>query len=508
MNKTVSKLIIAVLALILAVSIAVMSTYAWMILSKNPAAEGIQITIGGGNTILIAPNVTETVNGVSYNYPGAFSERLNFSQADNYDYLQELGGLSPVSTSNGLDWFVSGPGGYTVDDTLNCANQNRNSADLAEGHYVYLDFWVVSPGADYTLRVSSDGGTGSFAIDLPQPAEDGEGGYTLAFQAKGSAAASVRVGFLVDDVAIVDDTMVYYQRSPDGSGQYTRLKGVFGSDRQNYSFYIYEPNGDYHPNEEVAQDGSYVITQPLGLVDSQIVPVDVAEQLSVQLKNWWTGTESGGYQLEQRFQAAIAGKNLSGSQLVEIRDLFYREYLQQQVSSYVTAAKFVKSTQTLYRTATAGMVDEATLSEMTLSGATEDTYIIQLENGHYIVHDGGQTANDYEKFVTYLKSLEGDGKPVIDAWIISHGHVDHYGILNYIDLDENGICDDFCVEGIYFTEPSMATRKITKTETSFDKEIRNSVKLLRTSKNDVTCICDDEEEVRLVLKAFNELSKL
>ena len=35
-----------------------------------------------------------------------------------------------------------------------------------------------------------------------------------------------------------------------------------------------------------------------------------------------------------------------------------------------------------------------------------------------------------------------------------------------------------------------------------------SFRVYDTSKNDVTCICDDEEEVRLVLKAFNELSKL
>ena len=79
MNKTLTKLIMAALALVLAVSVAVMATYAWTILSKNPGAEGIQINIGGGNTILIAPDITQTVDGSVYHYPGTFSEKLNFS---------------------------------------------------------------------------------------------------------------------------------------------------------------------------------------------------------------------------------------------------------------------------------------------------------------------------------------------------------------------------------------------------------------------------------------------
>lgn len=378
MNKSISKLVMAVLALILAVTMAVMSTYAWMILSKSPSVEGLQITIGGGNTILIAPNVTQNVSGIVYNYPGAFSERLNFGNTDNYDYLQDLGGLSPVSTANGLDWFVSGPYGYVLDNTLSRANQLRGTSDLNKGHYIYLDFWVVSPGEDYILRVSSDGGTGSFAVDLPSLQGDG-GSYSLAFQSEGSAAASVRIGFLADSSTIADDTILYYQRSANAVGQYNRLKGVFGSNRQNYRFYIYEPNGNYHPDSDLAQSGSYVLTQPLGLVDSQVVAVDVADRLSVQLNNQWRKTGSGEYQLEERFQTAIAGKDLSGKSLPEIRDLFYMDYLQQQVSSYVEAAKFVKSTQLLYQTATAGVVDEITLSTLTQSGATEDAYIIELE---------------------------------------------------------------------------------------------------------------------------------
>ena len=74
MNKTLTKLIMAALALVLAVSVAVMSTYAWMILSQSPEVGGIQINIGS-NTILIAPDVARTVNGQEYHYPGQFRDR-------------------------------------------------------------------------------------------------------------------------------------------------------------------------------------------------------------------------------------------------------------------------------------------------------------------------------------------------------------------------------------------------------------------------------------------------
>ena len=378
MNKMVSKLIMTVMALILAVSVVVMSTYAWMILSKSPAVEGIQITIGGGNTILIAPNVTETVDGREYHYPGMFKESLNFSQTDSYDYLLELGGLSPVSTANGLDWFVSGADGYALDDSLAYANLPKGAAEISAGNYVYLDFWVVSPGEDYVLRVSSDGGAGSFAIDLPELAST-ENGYELTTNTQGSAAACARIGFLVNDIGIVDDTMLHYQRSPGGSNQYTRLKGVFGADRQDYSFYIYEPNGDYHPDAEVARPGSYVETNPMALVDSKPTKVSVRDQLSVQLTNQWLTSESGNLQIAERFQTAIAGKDLSNMGQQEIKSYFYRDYLQQQVSPYVQAAKFVTSTQLLYEAANAGVVDAEKLSLLPASGATDDTFIIQLE---------------------------------------------------------------------------------------------------------------------------------
>ena len=85
-----------------------------------------------------------------------------------------------------------------------------SKAESKGGNYVYLDFWVVSPASDYNLRVSrGDDNGGSFVLELMSPEGDAEGNYTIVSTA-GNAAASARIGFLVDDMPVVDDTMRYY----------------------------------------------------------------------------------------------------------------------------------------------------------------------------------------------------------------------------------------------------------------------------------------------------------
>ena len=233
MTKIYIKLIAMSLALILSVSVVVMSSYAWLVLSGNPVATGINVAIGGGNTILMAPNVQLESDNKTYNIPGRFSDKMNFGQSEHYQYLKELGNLTPVSTSNGIDWilpaYYSGndelvqqgkvPSGalkdiseFQVDSFLNHANLPASAEkEINKGSYIYLDFWVVSPGGDYTLRVSTGEGTeagGSFVIDMPQATNDGAG-YVLD-EGTGGAAATVRVGFLANDLMLTDDTMLKY----------------------------------------------------------------------------------------------------------------------------------------------------------------------------------------------------------------------------------------------------------------------------------------------------------
>lgn len=402
MKKIYAKLIVIVLQLALALSVVAMSSYAWLVLSANPAVEGIQITIGGGNTILVAADLTETApDGTVYHYPARFQDTLNFSQHKSYEYLNGLGELTPVSTADGLNWYL--PAYYDLtdqevqngekmagdlkpiqkfilDDSLKHANLTGEEAKLAAaGSYAYLDFWVVSPGSEYTLRLSTgeDSG-GSSVIGLMDVAETADGGYALT-EGAGTAENAVRVGLLVNPDDIIDNTMVYYQSSPAYSGQYTRLKGLYMEPEKSYvyssgyRFTIYEPNGDSHVDEEL--DGSYVVTQPVGLVNGTVGQVDIKDRLTVQTASTWLMAENGTEtQIAQRFQAALAGFP-EGLTTGEMAAKFYNEYLGGQLSPYISKGQFYKSTGNLYNAVSVGM----DLGEDHTAGATDDVYIVKLE---------------------------------------------------------------------------------------------------------------------------------
>ena len=404
MNKIYIKLIAISLTLVLAVSMVVLTSYAWFVLSGSPEVAGIQVSIGGGNTILIAPDIRQEVDGVVYHYPGGFSDKLHFSQHESYAYLQQLGGLTPVSTANGIDWYL--PAYYTYGDEqvrqgkafsgqlkdvsefvldydLSHANLPAEEEDLIQkGSYVYLDFWVVSPGSDYTLRVSKgDENGGSFLIDLMQPMQT-ESGYVLAADTA-DASGAVRVGFLANDVKIVDDTMLHYQNSGFFQSQYTSLRGVYmephvGSYGDIGSrFTIFEPNGDLHPNG-MAEPGSYVLTQPLAKVNDVATPVSIQDRLTVQLASRWTAAENGaGTMIEQIFQAAVRGMDTQNMESTQISQSFYQEYLQGQLNSYVEKGSFVKRTSELY--AYENLILPEQLGQLDTAGATDDVYIIKLE---------------------------------------------------------------------------------------------------------------------------------
>ena len=57
-------------------------------------------------------------------------------------------------------------------------------------------------------------------------------------------------------------------------------------------------------------------------------------------------------------------------------------------------------------------------------------YILVTQNRHLIVIDGG-CPNDAEDFLSLLEQ-NADGKPVVDLWIMTHAHSDHFGALKVI----------------------------------------------------------------------------
>lgn len=419
MKKMIIKLIAAGLSLVLAVTVAVMSSYAWLTLSDSPVANGIYIAVAGGNTILVAPDLTYSDETGTYHYPGVFDDTLNFSQNLSYQYLNYLGGLTPVSTTDGLNWVlpayyekndpevVSGAAlngelksvsDFTVDSTLAYANlMNTKTEQIDQGSYIYLDFWVVSPGEDYRLRISTgDDSGGSFAIGLMEPQEadtDGDGvadSYVLSPSAD-SAAASVRVGFLVNEDTVTDESMANYTQSALYNDRYNRLKGIYQEPgeaaQKDYRFMIYEPNGTLHPDSSGAENGSYVITEPLSCVNSVIFPGDVSSNLTVQDTTSWIMNESGTQALiEQVFQGTVAPTGFRSSALPELNNSFYIDYLQGQVGAYVDKGSFFKRTDNLYVLANANFATAESLNaeredpdSKLFAGATDDAYIVDLE---------------------------------------------------------------------------------------------------------------------------------
>lgn len=400
MNKMTRKFVVAIMALILTAIMMVTVSYAWMTLSATPVAEGIQITIGGGNTILVAPDQTRVVDGKTFHFPGHFDLSLNFSQYETYDYLKTLSVLTPVSTADGIHWFI--PDYYDFNDAevlagnamvgtpkpieeffldrdMQYANVPSSSGDVA--NYIYLDFWVVSPRSDYTLRVSrGDENGGSFALELMPPEQSDEEGYVL-MRTQGSAAASIRIGFLVDDGAVTDESMRYYQSSFYYSSNYEMLKGNYRDPKDSYwfedgyRFTIYEPNADAHPG---GTNGEYVVTSPIAWDGEKAVLADVRSQLTVQLTNAFRGTGSeNGLPFEEVFAVWKTGKNLDHMTADEVSASFYRDYMQYQLMPYVTKGYFLKKTTDLY--AFGDTVSAEDLAQLDKAGATDDSYIVKLE---------------------------------------------------------------------------------------------------------------------------------
>lgn len=405
MTKIGQKLIASCLVLAMMTVMVVAVSYAWKTLSTAPEANGIQISLGGRNTIMIAPDQTKISEDGNhlYHYPGKFSQTLNFNQYAQYDYLNAVSALAPVSTADGLHWYV--PTYYAANDlavingmaaagqikpisqfyldsTLSYANQTDPKA-AKNGNFVYLDFWVVSPGADYELRISrGDDGDGSFVIELMDPVQDdnASAGYSLS-ETSGAVASSVRVGFLVDHNLVLDDTIMYYAESANYAPEYTSLRGSYQESGEQiyyssaYQFTIYEPNGDLHPDGE---NGTYTETKPIAWDGGDAVLADISDRLTVQTTNKWLVGDSAAYYLQEVFYAATVGKTYSS--VADVKSDFYGKYLQNLLYPYVEQGQFIASTDALYAAMEQGTVSGEALESVERSGATLDTCVASLES--------------------------------------------------------------------------------------------------------------------------------
>lgn len=406
MKKLYGKLILSVLTVLFTITVVLTSSYAWLTVSKSPMASNIQVTIAGGNTILIAPDVAETLEGETVHFPGKFDDHINFTNAEGYEYLSQLSGLIPVSTNNGIDWITptyynstddvvkekkvfSGTlrpiPEFEADDTLRYANLTGKTD--APGSYVCMDFWVVSPGIDYDLRVSCGSAeTGSFV--LARPVVDEESGDLLP--ADRAAATSIRLGFQTNDIAPSAAAFLAYQRSSAYSQRYNNLRGSYpdagigfdAATRSKTSFSVYEPNADLHIDPR--DDGAFLYTAPLGVQNGEISESSYLGTYAIQKAGDLVGAvitgAVNGSILEQMYQGFRASRDTEGMNPSQIEQAFYNDYLQGQLGIYTARGDFYSRTSDVYaRSLTTRRAEAAELSDLQTGGAADDAIIVPLE---------------------------------------------------------------------------------------------------------------------------------
>ena len=126
------------------------------------------------------------------------------------------------------------------------------------------------------------------------------------------------------------------------------------------------------------------------------------------------------------------------------------------VSSVDTLSKHLKASSITAYTAedgytTSGLTPTFSMVEQKYTDPAS-SYVIQLSNGHFIVIDGGIN-NEAPYLMEYLESLVPEGKkPIIEAWVISHAHMDHMDVFRGFYSNLAKYQGKLYIEGIYFSE--------------------------------------------------------
>ena len=380
------KILASALLIVLSLSMLVMVTFAWYVMSTAPEVSGMQIQIGS-DTIRVAPDCTDASG---QHYPGAFQGVL---ETDTKAIPENFWGLIPVSTADGKHWFSATyesleNGGdqkeeYLEDTTLSSAN--LTARPKSGGNYLYLDFWVVAP-KDYDLRVSTatrgSGQSGSYVKVFPQVKMDAAGKYSLD-ETQRQAESSLRIGFLVNEDMVSGDS--YKKNSTNYDSAYKILKGVYQEQGKELptsktSFTIYEPNCDWHADTKFS--GLYKETQPLALVGGKPQPVkleSVQTKLAAQTSATWTRTDDGKQtKLAQALQTAMLEAKATERSVTNGQsagEYLLNQHLKGQLSGYITSGQFVKNTSDLQD----GVRLDLDKENVEKSGATTDAVIVSLK---------------------------------------------------------------------------------------------------------------------------------
>ena len=399
--KISTRLFSAIMLILISISMMSFATYAWFTLSTAPEISGIKVAINGDNTIMIAPNLTMTLeDGTVANYPGYFTKTADLKP-------EEGTLLSPVSTTDGVNWFI--PTGKEADavtgsldlDQYFTLETDYASANSKDGGYAFIDFWVVSPLSGTVLRICSgdpmdveNPAIGSYVVQLPESVKNftNGSGYNLD-DSYTNLASSVRVGFLVNDDKVTSDAvMSAYVDSSLYNESYRSIKGVYDG-VSDTSFVIYEPNALVHSNSGVSnvltekgieaylcQDGEYCATYPVGLDEkgNKVFSV-VQDKLVVQGRTPWKKLDQA-LIIDEMYQVYIA--NAKTNEVEYSLDDFYENYMHENYLQYVDYRQdglFFESSWNLLNYGDLRVTDAETLTVLERTNAIQDSYIVLLE---------------------------------------------------------------------------------------------------------------------------------
>ena len=74
-------------------------------------------------------------------------------------------------------------------------------------------------------------------------------------------------------------------------------------------------------------------------------------------------------------------------------------------------------------------IEDITTEQMTTIG-TQCAYLLRLSDGRFVVFDGGMPDAAQTIYDLLCAQNVREGNPVIAAWFLTHGHIDHIGALN------------------------------------------------------------------------------
>lgn len=155
-------------------------------------------------------------------------------------------------------------------------------------------------------------------------------------------------------------------------------------------------------------------------------------------------------------------------------------------------------------------VTEATLHVMSLDYTHRTiydghgmNYVITLEDGRYIVMDGGYNASygskDDRRIYEYLveNNKRPDGEIVIAAWFMSHGHGDHFGAFeSFVTKYATQVTIEYFIANSYptsMTEPAGGTHWM---KSDLPKYLGlTGAKLLKPHTGQIITFCNTELEV-------------